>query len=151
MSDYNDKNDSVTPEIINDSGQSYTDFSGDTRIISFCCHLANAIVPVTALSGFVSLFVYLFKTDPGSHYIRFHAKQAFIYYVVGYGSAAILGGIGFIFSILTAMLGACIAIPVVALYGLLVWVYSIYVSYKVFTGHNYRIPHIAEWADKLGK
>lgn len=133
------------PEIIQEGPQK--ELEGNTRILSGFAHLGNVLAPFTFVSGFASLIIYLVCMEKNDKKLNFQTKQAFILFLIIVAASLV----GIIFSFVTMGCGACLVVPVSILLGLAVLCYTIYVTVIVFMGNNYRIPYVAEWADKYGK
>lgn len=115
------------------------ELDAEEKLFGGLSHLSNVMIFSCV---WVPLIIYFIKPD--NENIQFHAKQA-----------ALLGvPIASMFIILIALSVAvgpcvcCVGIPF-GIAGLGFWFYSIYVTSLVFTGTNYRIPYISDWADSI--
>ena len=122
------------------------ELDGDTKMLSFVCHLCAALAPFTFLSGFVPLIIYLIKADEGDKILNFHAKQSFIYFLVWIAVNIVISLPLFFISMF-----CCVTLPLVLIPYIGPAIYSIYISVLIYKGQNYRIPKIADWADGFGK
>lgn len=136
-------------EVIQDG--SPMELEGNTRLLSGFSHLGNVLAPFTFISGFTSLIIYFVCMEKNDKKLNFQTKQAFIFFLAIVVASIALTVVGIIISFVTLGFGACLVVPVSILFGLAVLGYTIYVTVIVFKGKNYRIPYIAEWADKYGK
>ena len=127
------------------------ELEGNTRILSGFAHLGNVLAPFTFISGVASIIIYFVCLEKNDKKLNFQTKQAFILFLAIVALSLGFTFIGIIFSFVTIGIGACLIVPVSIIGGLVVWCYTIYVTVVVFMGTNYRIPYIAEWADKYGK
>ena len=137
------------PEIIQEGPPK--ELEGNTRILSGFAHLGNALAPFTFISGFASLIIYFVCLEKNDKKLNFQTKQAFILFLLIVAASIVFTIIGMLFSIVTMGFGACLVVPASILIGLAVLCYTIYITVIVFMGKNYRIPYVAEWADKYGK
>lgn len=127
--------------VVDQSRQSVTDIDEDSRLICAICHIGNVIAPFTLISGFVGALIYFLKEE---EIIRFQAKQAVIVNLLWIA-------INIVVSIPLFLLSAicCITFPLLIFPWFTLAILSIYVSVKVYQGNNYRLPYVADWAEKI--
>lgn len=159
--DYSSQSDQVMPTQEPTAASGYTEaatyrsfsasndmLTGDTKLFSALCHLSNVVgwfLLITLLWPPI-LFFFIKSED---EVIKFHAKQATIVCLSALALSLVLGVLMTILTFVTAGCATCIIVPVLLVLGLGAWGYLVYVTVKVFQGHNFRIPVISDWADKI--
>lgn len=111
----------------------------DTNLYSALAHGSNILFFTLVWAP-----VLLFFLKNENQKIKFHAKQSAIY-------GLIVAVVTILPSLLTAIFPplCCCLGPVALLLGLGMWGYAIYITYIVYNGEDYRIPVIADFADKI--
>lgn len=112
----------------------------------------NAASGLSYILGFITGIVFM-VIEPRNERVRFHAMQSillsaavFVVDIVLQIVFAILGslpGVGLVFLVLGGI--------VFLVYGLGVFVLWLVVMLKAFTGSDFRVPKIAEYADKYSR
>lgn len=131
-------------EVKQDPEKSFTtkvviDNFDDTRLYSALCHFSNVLI-FTIL--WIPALIYYFKND--DEIIKDQAKQAAIY---GLAFAVI---ISVLISIsISIPLACCFLLPITGLLFIVIWGYSIYLTYLSYNGNFFDIPIIKEIADKI--
>lgn len=132
-----------TPEPVSEKPcHSHSVINDDNKVLCAVSHIGNILAPFTLISGFLSLIIYFVKKEDET--VRFHAKQGLIVNLLWIAINIVISIPLFIVSAFCCITFPLILVPWFTLAG-----FSIYATVKVFQGHNYRLPIVADWADNL--
>ena len=94
------------------------------------------------------LVIWLVKKD-SSPFVSAHAKQALVWQAACLVFGSVLGFAAFAFSVLTAGIGLFLAVPALAILGILLLVPSVLASIEVSKDLPYSYPMTGSYADRF--
>jgi len=121
------------------------EYSTEDKVLALTAHLGF----LTGIGYLlIPLIIWLVKKD-SSRFVSMHAKQALVWQGACLIGGTILGTAGFIFTFMTAGLGAILFIPGMCLLGLVLLVPSVLASIAVFNEKPYSYPLSGALAERL--